>query len=70
MPKPDRERFNSIKWSKVCTECRHQNGDTCPMEECAATNYDENGNEILVQYDGDYQLERKMTNGSFTEEIW
>ena len=40
------------------------------MEECAATNYDENGNEILFQYDGDYQLERKMTNGSFTEEIW
>ena len=67
MPKPDREWFNSIKWSKVCTECRHQNGGTCPMEECAATNYDENG---MVQYDGDYQLERKMTNGSFTEEIW
>ena len=43
MPKPDREWFNSIKWSKVCTECRHQNGGTCPMEECAATNYDENG---------------------------
>lgn len=40
------------------------------MEECAATNYDENGNEILAQYDGDYQLERKMTNGSFTEGIW
>ena len=40
------------------------------MEECAVTNYDKNGNEILVQYDGNYQLERKMTNGSFTEEIW
>ena len=37
------------------------------MEECSATNYDENG---MVQYDGDYQLERKMINGSFTEEIW
>lgn len=66
MPKPDRP----IKWSKACIECRHQNGGTCLMEECAATNYDENGNEILVQYDGDYQLERKMTNGSFTEGIW
>ena len=66
MPKPDR----TIKWSKACIECRHQNDGTCPMEECTAINYDENGNEILVQYDGDYQLERKMTNGSFTEEIW
>lgn len=66
MLKPDRP----IKWSKACVECRHQNGGTCPMEECAVTNYDENGNEILVQYDGDYQLERKMTNGSFTEAIW
>ena len=66
MPKPDRP----IKWSKACIECQRQNGGTCPMEECAAINYDENGNEILVQYDGDYQLERKMTNGSFTEEIW
>ena len=66
MPKPDRP----IKWSKACIECQRQNGGTCPMKECAAANYDENGNEILVQYDGDYQLERKMTNGSFTEEIW
>ena len=66
MQKPDRP----IKWSKACIECQCQNGGTCPMEECAATNYDENGNEILVQYDGDYQLERKMTNGSFTEAIW
>ena len=66
MLRPDRP----IKWSKACIECQRQNGGTCPMEECAATNYDENGNEILVQYDGDYQLERKMTNGSFTEEIW
>lgn len=66
MLKPDR----TIKWSRACVECRHQNDGTCPMEECAAINYDENGNEILVQYDGDYQLERKMTNGSFTEEIW
>ena len=66
MPKPDRP----IRWSKACVECRHQNGGTYPMEACSATNYDENGNEILVQYDGDYQLERKMTNGSFTEEIW
>ena len=37
---------------------------------CSVTNYDKNENEILVQYDGDYQLERKMTNGSFTEAIW
>lgn len=66
MPKLDRK----IKWSKACIECQKQNDGTCPMEECAAINYDENGNEILVQYDGDYQLERKMTNGSFTEEIW
>ena len=66
MPKPDRP----IKWSKACIECQRQNGGTCPIAECASTNYDENGNEILVQYDGDYQLERKMTNGSFTEEIW
>lgn len=66
MPKPDRP----VKWSKACIECQRQNGGTCPMEECTATNYDENGNEMLVQYDGDYQLERKMTNGSFTEEIW
>lgn len=66
MPKPDRP----IKWSKACIECQRQNGGTCAIAKCAVTNYDKNGNEILVQYDGDYQLERKMTNGSFTEGIW
>ena len=73
MPKPDREWFNSIKWSKTCIECRHQNGDTCPMRSCAETNYDENGCEIQIQYDGDYQPwndGKEITNENLIEETW
>lgn len=72
MPKPDRNWFNSIKWSKACLECIQSNG-SCPMRQCAELNYDEKGDEIQVQYDGDYQPwndGKEITNENLIEKIW
>ena len=38
--------FNNINWQDECLQCREKNNGNCPDPECAAMNYDKNGNKI------------------------